>query len=257
MGIILSKQYIWEFEEEKIKEQEEEEQLLQQQIEKEKHKRKRIIALTIIIIIIFFIILFFAPFFKVEKINVKGNYFFADEKIKSDFKIGERFSLIEVIIKKFQNNKNFPYANYVAYDYDFSEKTFILDVNEKVPFYHNEENINYYYDNRGKVYEWDYNYTTPMVKELDDGIEELFFEQFKKVTFDVRLQINTVEMAPEEQYGKEVIKMSMVDGNTVYIYAHQIGFKMNYYNQMKQILDYENKGPGNIYLYIGDYYEQY
>ncbi len=253
----MSKQYIWEFEEEKIKEQEEEEQLLQKQKEEKVKKRKRIIILTIIIIIIIFLILLITPLFKIEKIDVKGNYFFTDEKIISDFEIGDRFSFIEVIAKKFQNNKNFPYANSVSYDYDFSEKTFILDVNEKVPFYHNEENVNYYYDSKGKVYEWDYNYTTPLVKDLDDGIEELFFEQFKQVDFDVRLQINTVEMAPEEQYGKEVIKMSMVDGNTVYIYAHQVGFKMNYYNQMKQILDYENKGPGNIYLYIGDYYEQY
>lgn len=260
----MEDKYIWEKEEAKIEEEKRKKILAgtkeakkKREELKEKRKKKRKRRNIILLIVSFIILVSVIPLFKIEKVIVKENVYFENSKIIDDIGFKNSFSIVEYLYKKYITVHKIDYLEEIKVKYDNNSKNMIIYAQEFKPLYHDIKANTYYSNSQGSVKKININYATPLIDGIPRKKTKQIAEQLKNVDPDILLKIKKIEMADEKKYGADVLKFLMYDGNTVYIYEYQIEQKMNYYNQIKQILNENDKGKGNLYLYIGDYYEPY
>ncbi len=247
--------FIWDTEKRKEEEQKKKEQLINLAKNLNAQRTTRHTYMLIGIIVLLIVIIFFMPIFGVKKYDVQGNNFLNDDLIIKETGINKRTSLLNIFIKDSKlDNKN-EYIEDVKLNYKLSSKTLVIKVDEIKPAYHDDKS-NYYLNNNNELLKTNKAFATPYLDSSikDEKLKEKIISELVKLPYDIFLQIDSI------YYGKykkdnNVLLFSMHDGNDVYIYPEQIYSKLKYYNQIKFILDKKKKGPGNIYLFMGDYYE--
>ncbi len=247
--------FIWDTEKRKEEEIKKKEQLMSLAKNLNDKRTTRHTYMLISIIALLFIIIFFMPIFGIDKYEVKGNDFLNDDLIIKETGIKERTSLLNILIKDSKLDNKSEYVEEVNLNYKLSSKTLVIKVDEIKPAYHDDE-TNYYLNNNNELIKTDKAFSSPYIDTSikNKELKEQIISEIVKLPYDIFLQIESIEYG---KYKKDnnVLLISMYDGNDIYIYPEQIYSKMKYYNQIKFILDQNKKGPGNIYLFMGDYYE--
>ncbi len=247
--------FIWDSEKRKEEELKKKEQIinLAQNLNDKRTTRHTYLLIGIVVLLI--TIIFFMPIFGIDKYEVVGNDFLNDNAIIKKTGIKDRTSLVNLFIKDSKLDNINEYIEEVSLNYKLSTKTLVITVDEIQPAYHDDKN-NYYLTNDNKLIKTDKAFASPYIDSSikDQNLKNQIISEIVKLPYDIFLQIDTISSG---KYKKDnnVLLISMYDGNDIYIYPDQIYSKIKYYNQIKYILDKNKKGPGNIYLFMGDYYE--
>lgn len=252
------KKFIWDLEEEKnrkkkLKLQQERQKKLKRKKEIKKKKRRKKIKkfLKKLLMLIIIIIIINLPIISINKIDIKGNFNTTAEEIRQNINLNPKESIISIFYKLLQ----FKYFNEeyssINYNYNNNSKTMIINVKEVKALSHTNNGKNYI-DNKGIIKISDKNYSTPLLEDFDDKEISIINKELKDVNKKIIIQMQSITYSDKKN---NILKIHMYDNNDIFIYPEQISDKMNYYIQMKSILDYNKKPAGNIYLYMGDYYE--
>ncbi len=247
--------FIWDTEKRKEEEIKKKEQIKTLAKNLNDKRTTRHTYMLISILILLFVIIFLLPIFSIEKFEVEGNKFLNDDLIIKETGIKERTSLLKLFIKDKKLDSKSEYVEEVNLNYKLSSKTLVIVVDEIKPAYHDDK-TNYYLNNNEELVKTNKAFSSPYIDSSvkDKNLKDQIVSEIVKLPYDIFLQINTISYG---KYKKDnnVLLISMYDGNDIFIYPEQIYSKMKYYNQIKYILDKNKKGPGNIYLFMGDYYE--
>lgn len=255
----MDTKYIWDLESEREKKrlekkkQRKNQKLKEAQKEKKKRIKKKIFKIIKInVLIITIVVLLIIPMIPINTIEISGNKNFQVEVIEKDLGFTSKESILSYFFKQIKSQKANVNYEEVSYKYNLSEKKLSVDVKEAKPLSH-DMNLNKYMSSSNKIIKIEENFATPLLNGFTkEEIENINLE-LSTLKFEIITQIKSIEYQSKED---QILKMQMIDGNTVYIYIQQISQKMPYYQQMKRIIDQNQKGDGNIYLYIGDYYEE-
>ncbi len=259
----MDDEFIWNLEEEKIKKEKEIEKKKRELRKKKKEelrknkkrKRIRIIIVFLLIIFAFFIILVY-PFFKVNNIEVKGNKYFEDSYIQTEY-YNEFDNNISFLNRMSMNNKlkENKYFQNIKTTYNADKQKLTINVDEIKPIYH-DKHYTYYMDTNEQIIKGENIFSTPHIntKNMTEEDLKVIAKQLFKLNDKILLSIKSIEKYDSKNNIKK-LTLQMYDGNTVYINQSDIHYKMKYYLQIKQILDENKKGPGYLHLDLGDYYE--
>ncbi len=247
--------FIWDTEKRKEEEKKKKEQLINLAKNLNEKRTTRHTYMLIAIIVLLIIVIVFMPIYSIEGFEVEGNDFLNDNLIIKETGIKDKTSLINIFVKDIKlDNKN-EYIEGIKLNYKLSSKTLEIKVDEIKPAYHDDENT-YYLNNNDDLLKTDKSFATPYIDSSikDKDLKDKIISEITKLPYDIFLQIDTISSGKYKK-DKNVLLITMHDGNDIYIYPEQIYSKLKYYNQIKFILNQNKKGEGNIYLFMGDYYE--
>lgn len=253
----MNNEFIWEIErqkeEEKFKKQQrqkKEEYLNHKKEIKRKKKKKRNRKIKLFIFLIILIGIFFYPYIPIKSVNIKNNFNISKKMITEDLGLKNKESISSLFFKKVKISKNKNYKN-IKYKYEFKTKVMNVSVNESKPISHTT-NINYIATSKG-IEESEIEIDTPLLVGFDSNKINTINEELDKLDYSIISMIDKISYYSKKD---DILKFNMEDENDVFIFTSQIGDKMKYYDQIHEIINKNGDGPGNIYLYIGDYYEK-
>ncbi len=236
----------------KIEEQREyQKKLKQKQIEDKKNRKIFIISL----LVSFGVLFLFMPIYPVKDIKINNTNYLRLSDIKINDPLGNYFSLFEYIRYGQEVAIGSEFIKQSNVKYSLKEMSISVNVKEYIPLAKDNENNVYFYEDKQVIKKENIDLYAPIVTGFDQSTIEILLSNLKKLTYDELMLIDTIEYAGDED-NPDLVKMGMVGAQTIYINMEQIGYKIPYYNQMRQIIDEKADGnPGIIHLEMGDYYE--
>lgn len=256
---MMGEKYIWELEADKEEKRKKKlEKLKEKKIreikrEKKRKRKKRIYKIMkILTLVVTILALILIPIIPIKEVEITGNINFTEENTKDDLNFKDKESIISFNYKKIKNKKFNPNYNELRYEYSLGDGKLKVTVDESKPLSHDEKGKNFIL-NSNKIKETEYVFATPLLLNFSEKEIQEINEELLTLDFGIITQIQSIKYSDKE---KKILQLHMYDGNDIYIYVQQISEKMPYYPQMKDIIAENNKGAGNIYLYIGDYYEE-
>lgn len=255
----MMSEFIWEYEADReakraamiaeIKDQKRKEK----KEKKRKRRKKRIRTMIITVVILIVLVVFVSvPIVKIDSIEVRGNTNVTNDFIIKKLNIRSRESISSLLLKQYRVKYKDSSLDGAHLSYNFRDKIIYANVKEVKPLSHTASGGTYVNSN-GTVKVTDDLFSSPILEGLSEDAVDEINTQLGKVPYKVILEMKSIKMSDKE---KNILLIQMYDGNKIYIYPDQIGQKMKYYLEMKNILNENKKGPGNIYLYMGDYYEE-
>ncbi|WOO86622.1 hypothetical protein RZE82_05775 [Mollicutes bacterium LVI A0039] len=238
------------------------EQLLSQEKIRQRQLRQEVLIerknrrlMQIIAAVTLAVLLFFAPIYPNKELNVNDLKYLQMADINVTDELGNYFSPFEFIRYYTQVKNGNEYIDTVDMTYDMKNMTVNLVIDEYNPLAKDVENKVYFYENDEVIVRDNLNIYAPILVGFDQNNLEKVLASMQSLDYSIIVQIDTIAYAGTEE-NPELLKLGMVDGNTVYINMEQIHKKMPYYNQINQIIDDKaTSKPGIIHLDLGDYYE--
>lgn len=213
---------------------------------KRSNKKKRIKNIILLIILL---LILFLPMIKINKITLENNVIYKEKDALKEINLNNYESIASLSVKKIHAiTHNFESVNYKYNPFTQSMTIFVKDA---IPVSHDSKNN--YLANDGKIKMTNMKYPTPLLISIDKDETTKINEELESVPYEIIMQMKSIEYSDKKS---NILLIKMIDGNDVYIYDNQISYKMLYYDQIKAILDENDKPPGNIYLYVGNYYEE-
>lgn len=216
-------------------------------------KQRRIFQITILITMT--ILFLFAPIYPNQKISMNKRYYLNEVDIAVDHPLGAYFSPYQFFRYESEIKNSSEYIKKAKVQYNLREMKIVVNITEYKPLVKDVENNIYFYEDNEVVKKSDLDLYAPIITGFDQKQLEALLENLQTLDYDVITQIDTIEYIGTED-DPDLLKMGMIGDNTIYIDIEQIGRKLPYYNQIKQIIDEKADGkPGIIHLNVGDYYE--
>ncbi len=219
---------------------------------KNKVNRKRLVLLLLLLILV---ALYFTPVYKVENVKMNETSFVTKEQMLKSLEIteGERYSLYKM--NSLKHNLDEESVTASSSKYNIPQKTLTVQVDEIKPLAKNEDNELYYEQNSEVNIATEINYYVPTIEDVNQDQELEIIDQLKELDYNIIKEMSLITSANNEDRSN-LVYIQMKDGNYVEIGINQIALKMQYYMQMKAIIDQEADGEvGILHLNIGDYYE--
>ena len=218
-----------------------------------KKKRKIKIKKIIAIIILILIIMLFLPVFKINNININETNFIKAEQITNSIQ-KNNLNIIELTLLEQKIKKEINYD--LDINYNFQNQDLNIKVNEPKPLFKYED-IYYYLEKNQIKTTMENKYYAPTLKDFNEEKKNSLLEEMKEIDYNIIKEINMIVNISDETK-QSLLLFLMKDGNYILINQEQISDKINYYNQMtnivKQIKGENSKGI--FHLDYGDYYEE-
>ncbi|MGL5020794.1 MAG: hypothetical protein ACRC5R_02040 [Mycoplasmatales bacterium] len=238
---------------------------IKKRIEKKKHTKieeKKIkkntpwrIKLLIILIVMIIISLFFVPIINIESIDMGETNFTTKDQLLAEIQIKEqsRTSVFRLLKLNFLFKNDLIsglHTNYVL-----SSRVLNIKLNEIKPILLNS-NGRLYYEYNGNLETSDtMSFDVPKIQGFIPETELILVKSMQKLDYNIIKEIATIALQKSD-ISEELVLMEMKDGNYIKIMMSQIGLKLQYYNQMSQIINATKQGQdGIIHLDRGDFYE--
>lgn len=218
------------------------------------HRIKRS-RLLMIIILLLMICLYFVPVFKVETVAMNETSFVTKEQMLKSLEIeeGSRYSLYKMNTLKHNLDEESVTAS--SSKYSIVQSTLTVNVDEIKPLAKNAANDLYYEQNDEIYTSSEVNYYVPTIEGISVEQESSIVEELKQLDYNIIKEMSLITSA-NNQDRENLLYIQMKDGNYIEIGINQIALKMQYYMQIKEVIDEEANGePGILHLNIGDYYE--
>ncbi|MGL5021129.1 MAG: hypothetical protein ACRC5R_03830 [Mycoplasmatales bacterium] len=213
------------------------------------------IKLLIILIVMIIISLFFVPIIDIEAIDTGETNFTTKEQLLAEIQIKEQsrtsvFQLLKVNFLFKNDLISGLHTNYVL-----SSKVLNIKLDEIKPILLNS-NGRLYYEYNGNLETSDtMSFDVPKIQGFIPETELILVKSMQKLDYNIIKEIATIALQ-QSDISEELVLMEMKDGNYIKIMMSQIGLKLQYYNQMSQIINATKQGQdGIIHLDRGDFYE--
>ncbi len=216
-----------------------------------KHRKifRRIVIVTLIILFIF------APIYPQNEIVINDRYFLQMKDITVKHELNKYFSPFQFLRYRKEIANGNEYIKKSKVSYDLKNMEINVNIDEYIPLVKDYENNVYFYEDDTIIKKDDINLYAPVINGFDQKTLEQLLQNLSALEYDVLTLIDSIEYIGDSE-SPTLIKMDMVDNNTIFINMEQIKYKMPYYTQIQQIIDEKANGkPGYIHLNMGDYYE--
>ncbi len=220
-----------------------------------KSRRVNRTRVLLVLVLLFLIVMYFLPVFQVGKVVMNETSFITKEQMLKSLEIteGERYSLYKM--NSLKHNLDEESVTASSSKYNIPKQTLTVQVDEIKPLAKNSTNELYYEQNNEVFTTSEVNYYVPTVEGVTSEQESDIIAELKDLDYNIIKEMSLITSANDADRSN-LVYIQMKDGNYVEIGINQIAMKMQYYMQIKQIVDQEADGKsGILHLNIGDYYE--
>lgn len=235
-------------------------------MEKKKTKRKmNIIALIVILLAVYlvFSFVYYIMTLPIKNIYISGNNYVSDTTIIEKANIKEYPSLIKISRRKVKKNL---LKNEFIDDVKIKKKlngTIKIEVNESKPLLYDRTNNTIVLLNGKTIQNNNLKVKVPsLINIVPNDIYKNLINSFKKVDYNVIMQISEIEYYPDIINGKTIdpdrFFLRMVDGNSVYINPVNIKRLNNYFDVydrlpegVKGTLYFDSNSDNNMFKMYG------
>lgn len=233
---------------------------------KKKTKRKmNIIALIVILLAVYlvFSFVYYIMTLPIKNIYISGNNYVSDTTIIEKANIKEYPSLIKISRRKVKKNL---LKNEFIDDVKIKKKlngTIKIEVNESKPLLYDRTNNTIVLLNGKTIQNSNLKVKVPsLINIVPNDIYKNLINSFKKVDYNVIMQISEIEYYPDIINGKTIdpdrFFLRMVDGNSVYINPVNIKRLNNYFDVydrlpegVKGTLYFDSNSDNNMFKMYG------